>query len=282
MDIEEKWLIGGGVALYTVVLIASVFLLWQDRRLPHHFTFVTVLLGWILQTSGLYIRGLAIGGCPLGNAFEIIQFVIWSLIALYLVMGTTFRISLLGLFSAGLASLLGLLSLAIPSWDATRRPWMEGASVWVELHATLALFSYGVFALLALISAMYLLRHYSLKRKKNFTGLFHFLPSIKQLEEMKFRVLLAGLFLLSTSLLIGLVNWSQIDGYVHQSKLLGTLAVWFGYSLLLIFRLRQILASRTMAWATIALFLFAMISLWPVNKSRPEERSGPSPHLSHS
>lgn len=273
MGIDDRWMIGGGILLYTVVFISTVSLLWQNRRLPHALTFIAVALGWLLQTTGLYIRGLEIGGCPLGNAFEIIQFVIWSLITIYLIVGTAFRVSLLGFFSSGLASVLGIVSLAVPAWDSERRPWMEGASVWVELHATLALFSYGIFAILALTSAMYLLRHYSLKKKKTFTGIFHFLPSIRELEVMKFRLLLAGLLVLSSSLLIGMVNWSQIDGYVNHTKLVGTLGVWVGYTIVLILRLRQRLTSGNMAWVCVGLFFLALVSLWPVNTSRPGERA---------
>ena len=45
--------------------------------------------GWIFQMAGLYVRGLAVGGCPLGNTFEIVQFVAWSAMVLYFFVGAT-------------------------------------------------------------------------------------------------------------------------------------------------------------------------------------------------
>ena len=45
---------------------------------------------------------------------------------------------------------VSLISLAFPAWDGTRSNNLFGGNPWIEFHAALALFSYGVFALLAL------------------------------------------------------------------------------------------------------------------------------------
>ena len=152
--------------------------------------YAAVVAGYLLQLVGLGLRGRAVGGCPLGNTFEIFQFTAWSAITLYLVVGVTFRKSLLGYFTSCLAAALTLVSLAIPAWDATRRTHIFGGNPWIELHAALALFSYGVFALLALTSLMFLLRNYSLKTK-HLGGWFSFLPSILDLDHIGVRLLLA-------------------------------------------------------------------------------------------
>ncbi|MCH8474920.1 MAG: cytochrome c biogenesis protein CcsA [Opitutales bacterium] len=264
--LEDRILMALGALLYGIAFLYVLLFVRRDRSHPPSITYAIILVGWILQTTGMYIRGLEVGGCPLGNAFEILQFVVWSLVLLYLVVGSSFRVSLLGFFSAGLAALLGLFSL-LPAFDQTRREWMEGVSVWVELHAALALFSYGVFAILALVSAMFLLRDYSLK-KKNFHGVFHFLPSIKQLEDIKYRLLVTGLLILSVSLLLGAVNWSQGDSTLYPKKFLPTLALWLCYFVLLILRWRQALRPASLAWASIILFFVALITLGPVNASR--------------
>ena len=43
-------------------------------------TLFTIILGFLFQTHGLYLRGLEISGCPLGNNLERVQFITWSLI----------------------------------------------------------------------------------------------------------------------------------------------------------------------------------------------------------
>ncbi|MCC5790664.1 MAG: cytochrome c biogenesis protein CcsA [Opitutales bacterium] len=263
---EDRTLMALGALLYGIAFFFVLLFVRRDRSHPPSITYGIVVLGWLLQTAGMYLRGLEVGGCPLGNAFEILQFVVWSLVLLYLVVGSSFRVSLLGFFCSGLAALLGLFSL-IPAFDQTRREWMEGVSVWIELHAALALFSYGVFAILALVSAMFLLRDYSLK-KKTFHGVFHFLPSIKQLEEIKYRLLVTGLLILSVSLLLGGVNWSQGEGTLYTNKFISTLALWLCYLILMFLRWRQTLQPASQAWAYIGLFLIALITLGPVNASR--------------
>jgi len=65
----------------------------------------------------------------------------------------TFRLSLLATYVVPLGC-AHLVSLVTPGWDATRGPTSLRNAL-VELHAAMALFSYGVFALLALTSLMF-------------------------------------------------------------------------------------------------------------------------------
>src|SRR5690606_13094825 len=112
-------------------------------------------------------RGLAVQSCPIGNPFEVLQFVSWSIVLIYILTGPVFRTSLLGSFCAVLAGLLSVGSLLVPSWD---QPYPAGAlfggDAWVEAHAAIALFSYGLFGMLAVTSVMYLLQNYGLKHKR--------------------------------------------------------------------------------------------------------------------
>jgi len=183
------------------------------------------------------------------------------------VVGVTFRLSLLGYFTSCLAAALTLMSLAIPAWDATRRAHIFGGNTWIELHAALALFSYGVFALLALTSVMYLLRNYSLKTK-NLGGGFSFLPSILDLDHISVRLLKTGVVLMTASLAVGAVYWLRDLSSVNLAKLLITVAVWVGYAAALGLRLRGILLARRFAWAGVVLFAAALFSLWLVDASR--------------
>ncbi|MDD3180336.1 MAG: cytochrome c biogenesis protein CcsA [Opitutaceae bacterium] len=223
--------------------------------------------GLLLQMSGLYLRGAATGGCPLGNKFEIVQFVAWSAMVLYFVVGPAFRVSLLGLFTAGYAAVLALVSLLIPAWDAMRGEKLFGNNPWVELHASLAVFSYGVFGILALTSLMHLLQNFSLKQKQ-LNGLFWFLPSIKALDQINFRLLATGLVILSFSLGVGATWFCQDIKSVDSTKLLATAGVWLAYFIVLLLRWRGRLYSNRFAWVCIVLSLLAMLSLGPVNASR--------------
>lgn len=229
--------------------------------------YTLIICGYLLQLMGLSLRGQAVGGCPLGNTFELFQFTAWSAISLYLVIGVTFRSSVLGYFTACLAAALTLVSLALPAWDAERHVKIFGQNPWIEMHAALALFSYGVFALLALTSLMLLLRHFSLK-SKHLGGLFSFLPSMVDLDHIGLRLLTTGVVLLAASLAVGSVYWLRDPASASFTKLLFTIAVWLAYTVALTLRLRGQLLAKRFAWTGLLLFAAALLSLWPVDASR--------------
>ena len=64
------------------------------------FNFFTILTGFLFQTAFLYARGQQIGRCPLTNLFEVFIFLSWSMVLLYLLIGPTYRLSLLGAFTS--------------------------------------------------------------------------------------------------------------------------------------------------------------------------------------
>lgn len=236
---------------------------------------IIVSLGYLCQLMGLYARGRLVGGCPLGNTFEIFQFTAWSATTLYLAVGVTFRLSLFGYFTSGLSAVLTLTSLVIPAWDVAVRTKIFGGNPWIELHAALALFSYGIFALLALTALMLVFRLYSLKTK-HLGGWFTFLPPVVELDHISFRLLVTGVIVMTASLAGGAVYWIRDPATVNVIKLLTTVGVWAAYAIALVLRQRGQLLAQRFAWTCVALFGAALISLGPVDASRhPPSVSSP-------
>ena len=272
-DREWIWI---AAACYLVGVVIGTIALIRHRKQPAGSIYLIIAIGFVLQTVGLYVRGLEVGGCPLGNHFELFQFTAWSATSLYLVVGATFRLSRLGYFTSLLSLVLSLVSLSIPAWDATRRSDVFGGNVWIEFHAALALFSYGVFALLALTSTMFLLRNYSLKHKQ-LSGAFAFLPSIRDLDTISLRLLNVGVALLSASLLVGSAHWLRAIDSVDFLKLVTTVAIWFAYGAAFILRRKGKLYGKNLSWACIGLFIAALLSLYFVNSSRRGDALPPVP-----
>lgn len=262
-DRSWLWL---AAALYVGGFLLGTFSLVRHRRHSRGLMYFIIAAGFALQTFALYLRGMKVHGCPIGNPFELLQFTAWSATSLYLLIGATFRLSLLGYFTSALAAGLTVLSLSIPPWDVGRSAALKG-NPWIEFHASLALFSYGVFGLLALTSLMYLLQHYSLQ-KRSVQGLFSFLPSIVELDQISVRLLSAGVLLITSALAVGSVYWLRDTSSVNGGKLTITVAVWLAYGLALALRWRSILITKRLAWTCILLFMGALLSLGPVNSSR--------------
>ena len=266
-DFSDRMWLFGAAGFYFAGFALGTLALLRHGRPSGGATYALIAIGYALQLVGLGIRGRAVGGCPLGNQFEIYQFTAWSAITLYLVVGVAFRNSLLGYFTSSLAATITLISLAIPAWDATQRVHVFGNNPWIELHAALAVFSYGVFGLLALTSLMFLLRNHSLK-SKHLGGWFSFLPSILDLDHIGVRLLGAGVAILAVSLGVGSVYWFKDTTSVNLTKLFVTVAVWVAYAGALGFRLRGTLLANRFAWCCLVLFVAALVSLVPVDQSR--------------
>jgi HemX protein len=263
---DRQWL-WCAAALYTAGLVIGTVSLVRGQRASGALLYAAILAGYLLQWIGLGVRGHAEGGCPLGNRLEIFQFTAWSAMTLYLVVGVTFRSSVLGYFSNCLGAALTVVSLSIPGWDSVRRAHIFGGNPWIELHAALAIFSYGVFGLLALTSALFLLRHFSLK-SKHLGGWFSFLPSILDLDHIEVRLLTAGVALLTLALAFGSVYWTRDTASVNHSKLAATVAVWAVATAALALRASGRLLARRFAWACLILFAGALLSLKSVDDSR--------------
>lgn len=272
--LDRTWLWFAAACYFAGAVLGTVAILRQ-RRHSTAAMYIILAAGYTFQTFGLYLRGMAVGGCPLGNTFELVQFTAWSAASLYLVVGPAFRLSLLGFGTALLSAGLSVAALLVPAWDATRRSDVFGGNAWIEFHAALALFSYGVFGLLALVSTMYWIRDYGLKNKR-LGGSFAFLPSIRDLDQIGLRLLVAGVGLLAASLAVGSVYWLREPGSVNLLKLLATVAVFLAYGLALALRLLERLVGRRWAFACIVLFLAALLSIAPVNSSRRDLSSTPA------
>lgn len=264
-----------GAGHYLVAL--AVALLALGRRTPPPRTAITLLLavGFALQSVGLYLRGMSQGSCPISNPFEVLQFISWSTMLVYWLTGPVFRMTLLGSFSAGLAALLTLLSILFPGWDDRTGAPIFGGNPWIEAHASLALLSYGVFGLLAATSILYLLQNRSLKRKQS-PRIFRNFPSIAQLEAVNFRLLLVGVGVLGAAMAIGAVYWIEHWETVSPFKLSITLTLLAAGIVTLGLRAWAGWVGKRLAWTCVGLFLFALLSLWPVELDRAPVAGAPA------
>lgn len=84
---------------------------------PSRLNFFAILAGFVGQSAFLYLRGERIGRCPLTNLFEVFIFLAWAMVLFYLLIGPTYRLSLLGVFTSPLAFVLQIGALLLPALD---------------------------------------------------------------------------------------------------------------------------------------------------------------------
>lgn len=261
---ERYWLIAStfcfflGLA-YTLVAIGA------QRFRPTRFNLLVLSLGFLFQTIFLHQRGQIIGRCPLTNLFEVLTFLSWSIVLIYLVVGPTYRMSLMGGFTAPLVFLIQGIALALPidhphSQISPRPP----VDAWLEMHAALAVISYGAFALAAIAGLMYLVQDFQLKRHQ-IHPIFYLVPPIHELALVNRRLLLLGTVLLATALGCGFAVEQPIDWI----KVTWSAGIWIIYALLLVAGWFGALGPKRIAAGSTGAFLITFASLFALRFFTP-------------
>src|SRR3984893_19247899 len=96
---------------YLIGFAYSIYSLAASKFLTPRITFWAICAGFLFTTMFLFDRGHAIGRCPITNRFEVLVFMTWSMVLIYLLIGSSYRLSLMGAFTAPVASVL--LSFAV-------------------------------------------------------------------------------------------------------------------------------------------------------------------------
>lgn len=227
------------------------------------FNLGVLVAGFVLQTCFLSLRGQALGRCPLTNLFEVVIFVAWAMVLFYLVVGNTYRMSPLGLFTAPVAFIMqagALLSpIDRPGGAAATVPPPYHVNPWLEFHAAFSVLAYGAFALAGVAGVMYLLQERQLKTHR-LRPLFFQLPSIVELGVVNARLLMTGFVLLS----LGLISGLGIGTPGSLMHLGWPLVTWFLYAYLVQanWGLLGKLAPRQVAKGSVAAFTVALLTLW--------------------
>ena len=149
----ERYFLIASTFCFLVAVLHTVIELRTGVFRPKRFNFLAIGIGFIFQTAFLWIRGQALGRCPITNLFEVFVFLAWSVALVYLLVGPAYRLSLMGAFTAPLVLLLQGFALISPI--DTRHPVTVAANSWLEFHASLSLVAYGVFALACIAGVMY-------------------------------------------------------------------------------------------------------------------------------
>jgi ABC-type uncharacterized transport system permease subunit len=244
----DRWFLIAATALAAAGGITGMWTVHRGTR--SRWTVIWMIAVFVAQLGFLYFRGQARGACPLVGIGEILAFLSWSLTLFYLVVGPTYRVSLLGVFTAPLVTIFQILALLPGVWDPNPER-IPATDPWRETHAAMSVLSYGALALAAVAGVMFLVLDRQLKDHHLQSGLFRNLPPVRDLLKSMVRLLWIGVVLLSVGVVAGFVMPRE-GGTAH---LLAACAVWIGYALLLGVRQVRGLTGRRTATVTVLLFV---------------------------
>lgn len=255
---ERYWLVASSF-LFLLSFGQTLYALGAGRFRPARVNFVLMAAAFACQTVFLYQRGQIVGGCPIKNLFEVLIFLSWSIVLLYLVIGPTFRLSLLGAFTAPLVLALQLLALLAPVDHHGTARAMPGP--FVEFHAALSIAGYGAFGLAGIAGVMYLVQERLLKSRQ-VSALLLNLPPITALGSANTRLVLAGFLMLTVALGSGVAAGLTIDNWKAGASLL----VWAAYGTLLVLERLHFFPPGRVALGSVFIFALALITLPGVSR----------------
>jgi cytochrome c-type biogenesis protein CcsB len=243
-----------------VFLLMSAMRFWSKYRSKKLFPITerifqwAIWLGFLCFTIGLGIRWYLSGHAPLSNKYESMVFAAWA----SLLAGITLaRHSRLPMVCGSLLGGIVLLMAHMPSVDATISPLAPVLkSRWLILHVSIAIVSYGFFAVgtvLAIFNLMVLALPISKEEKR-------FVRGVSAWSKITEQALWIGLFLITIGCILGSIwaneTWGRYWGWDPKES--WTLVMILSYALVL--HLRLVYRSHWTYWLNVWAF-FAFGSL---------------------
>ncbi|HVE15563.1 MAG TPA: cytochrome c biogenesis protein CcsA [Chthoniobacterales bacterium] len=249
---ERYWLVAASFC-FLLSFGHTLFALGSGTFRPARFNLAAMAGGFAFESVFLYQRGQIVQTCPITNLFEVLVFLSWSIVLIYLLVGPAYRLSLMGAFTSPLVLALLMLALFAPVDIVTPR---GTHNPWIEFHAALSIIAYGAFGLACIAGIMYLVQERQLKSGKVSELLLN-LPPITDLGAINGRLLFTGFLLLTVAFVAGLAAGIAVAGI----KAGVSFAIWTLYGTLLAMDRMRLLPTRRIAGGSIAIFIIALVTL---------------------
>lgn len=260
-----------GIFFYAVICLyfaATVF----------YFLFVTVkkealgkaaaaiqILGLVLHTAALILRGIGAGRLPLTNQYEFATSFAWGLCLVSLVFIWRFKFPVIGTFAAPI--ILLLIGYAAMQSREVKALMPALRSSWLGFHVSTAIIAYGSFGVSAVLGLIFLLR----ERMKNQGFWDKHVPAREKLDLISYRSVCLGLLFLTFTIITGAIWAEQAWGsyWSWDPKETWSLVTWLIYATYLHLRIRRGWKGRTAAIFAVVGFVCVLFTYVGVNTLLP-------------
>lgn len=254
-------------AVVAVSFVASavylVFFFSQREDLRRIARMIFIASG-VLQSLYVLSRYVIAGHTPITSQHEAVVFFAWSVTWAYLSFHWRYSVRNFGTFVSILVLIMLLVAAMVSREFHPLAPALQ--SLWLPVHAGVAVMAYGFLALAFCGAIMYLLQERELKSKK-FGFFFSRLPSLDSLDQLNNHCLTAGFGLLTLGIITGSIWARQAWGtYWHwDPKETWSLITWFLYAAQIHQRFTLGWRGKRAAVMSIVGFGAVIFTLWGVN-----------------
>jgi cytochrome c-type biogenesis protein CcsB len=227
---------------------AVVFLLELTVPEKNVFSVARAMLiaGLVLLTLLILGRGLSYEYFPMFTFHETLLTLVWVATLILLVLERFYQFKTVYFITLPLLFLFLFLALFFSPESAHLLPELRG--FWLSSHVITVIIAYSMFAVAFVVSLMYLLIDYYLKKKK-LSLLVVRLPSLDTLDFYNYKLISVGFFLLTLSIFLGALWAQQVwESYWRwDPKEIWSVVTWIVYAAYLHSRLLSGWQGRKMA-----------------------------------
>jgi cytochrome c-type biogenesis protein CcsB len=224
---------------------------------------MTLIGSGVLQSLYILSRYVIAGYTPITSQHEAVVFFAWSVTWAYLSFHWRYSVKNFGTFVSILLFIMLLIAASISREFHPLAPALQ--SLWLPIHAGVAVVAYGFLALAFCGAIMYLLQERELKSKK-FGFFFSRLPSLDALDQLNNHCLTAGFGFLTLGIITGSIWARQAWGtYWHwDPKETWSLITWFLYAAQIHLRFTLGWRGKRAAVMSIVGFCSVLFTMWGV------------------
>lgn len=255
------------LAAYVGSFVIYGFSFWSGNRKMRDLATKIVYVGLALNTVGLILRAVLIGGLPLNNGFEFGLSFVFAVVVAYVIVEKKFNLSAVGIFVMPVAA---VISCWLVSVDLTIQPVMPALrSYWLSVHVSAAVIAYGSFAMSFAVAVAYLLKD---KAEVDFQSRINQeLPALKVLDTICYKLIFVGLPFLTIMLVTGAV-WAEYawgSFWSWDPKETWALITWLVYAAYLHTRFMIGFKGKRAAWLAVLGFMAVIFTFFGVSYLLP-------------
>lgn len=256
------------LTFYTYVFVTITYLVFffnQNKRVRTlaRYGILVAAAGHLLYTVLRYVQA---GHTPITSNHETISFAALAVTGAYLSFRWRYKVKNFGVFVSPIIMLLMLAaSLASQKMTLELAPALQ--SVWLPIHAGIALLAYGFLALAFCGGIMYLLQEREIKSKR-FGFFYSRLPSLEALDSLNRHCLATSFPLMTLGIITGMLWTKQGSGAYWQWNPKETLSLitWLIYAAIIHLRFTLGWRRRRAAMMVIIGFVIALATLYLAGK----------------
>lgn len=219
------------------------------------------LTGFVLHTIYILVRYIKSGQAPVFSMHEATSFFAWSILSISLVINFVYRARILS-FGVIFGFILMFIGAFFPRTTPQVKPELKG--FWIDIHALLAVFGVAFFSIAFIFSILYLIQEKSIKSKK-FGGFDRILPSLEVLDKINYRLIFWGLPVYTVALIVGLVKYLSLLGFLFDPKEIWSFLTWTVYFAIFYLRVKGDWRKKKAAYLTIFGFLLVIFGFFGIN-----------------